>query len=60
MELSEWAAYLRSLDDVREAPTPPVVPARGRPPATPGDDPAVSWQRLLSFADRVNTSRGRA
>ena len=56
-ELSEWAAYLRSLDDVRE---PAPRPVRDRPPAVAGDDPAVSWQRLLSFADRVNTSRGSA
>ena len=31
--------------------------APGGTPA-PGDDPALSWQRLLSFADRVNTARG--
>ena len=48
---------VRSLDDVRE---PAPRPARASLPATAGDDPEVSWQRLLSFADRVNTSRGRA
>jgi len=52
-EVSEWAAYLRYLDEPHE---PVRAPPRARPAAV-GDDPEVSWQRLLSFADRVNTNR---
>jgi hypothetical protein len=33
---------------------------RDRLTVVTGDDPEVSWQRLLSFADRVNTARGSA
>ena len=51
-EVSEWAAYLHWLDG--ESAGPPREPA---PPVAPaGDDAAVSWQRLLSFADRANAS----
>ena len=57
MELSEWAAYLRSLDDAREQAPRPVRPS---PAPAAGDDPEVSWQRLLSFADRVRCARGGA
>ena len=53
-EVSEWAAYFVWLDE-QERPAP--APPRPRP-TPPGDDPEVSWQRLLSFADRVNTNRG--
>lgn len=46
-EVSEWAAYLRWLDGAHEAPPRPSPPAAG-------DAAEVSWQRLLSFADRAN------
>jgi hypothetical protein len=47
--------YLRVLDEPRELATRPVRPS---PAPAAGDDPEVSWQRLLSFADRVRTARG--
>jgi hypothetical protein len=50
-EVVEWAAYFRWLDEGREAPTP--APA----PTTAVDGAELSWQRLLSFADRVNRGR---
>jgi hypothetical protein len=50
-EVSEWDAYFRWLDE-DEGPAAPRARA-----APPGDDAEVSWQRLLSFADRVNTNR---
>ena len=51
-EVAEWAAYLRWLDEARETPAAPAPPA--------GDDPEVSWHRLLSFADRAASARGGA
>ncbi|MEZ6009673.1 MAG: hypothetical protein R3F05_18190, partial [Planctomycetota bacterium] len=50
-EISAWDAWLRWRDE-GERPQAP----RDRPAARL-DDPEVNWQRLLSFADRVNSNR---
>ncbi len=52
-EVAEWAAYLRWLDEARDAPAAPAA-------SPAGDAPEVSWHRLLSFADRAASSRGGA